>query len=63
VPLVLYRTRIEKYATKKFIINGQWRNKWFWIVVNLFSLVKAAMNAPHVCKIAKAVLLALTSVQ
>ncbi len=43
VPLVLHRTRIEKYATKKFIINGQWRNR--------FSLVKAPMNAPGVCKL------------
>jgi hypothetical protein len=53
VPLVLHRTRIEKYATKKFIINGQWRNKLFLIVINRFSLVKAAMNAPCVCKLSK----------
>jgi hypothetical protein len=52
-PLVLHRTRIEKYATKKFIINGQWRNKLFLIVVNRFSLVKAAMNALSVCKLRK----------
>jgi hypothetical protein len=49
-PLVLHRTRIKKYATKKFIINGQWRNKLFLIVINRFPLVKAAMNAPRVCK-------------
>ena len=53
VPLVLHRTRIEKYATKKFIINGQWRNKLFLIVINRFSLVKAAMNALRVCKLRK----------
>jgi hypothetical protein len=52
-PLVLHRTRIEKYATKKFIINGQWRNKLFLIVINRFSLVKAAMNAPRICKLCK----------
>jgi hypothetical protein len=40
---------------KKFIINGQWRNKLFWIVINCFSLVKAVMkmNAPRVCKLRK----------
>jgi hypothetical protein len=47
-PLVLHRTRIEKYATKKFIINGQWRNKLFLIVINRSSLVKDAMNAPRI---------------
>jgi hypothetical protein len=47
-PLVLHRTRIEK-----FIINGQWRNKLFLIVINRFSLVKAAKNAPSVCKLHK----------
>jgi hypothetical protein len=52
-PLVLLRTRIEKYAMKKFIINGQRRNKLFMIVINSFSLVKAAMNAPRVCKLRK----------
>jgi hypothetical protein len=38
---------------KKFIINGQWRNKLFLIVINPFTLVKAAMNAPRVCKLRK----------
>jgi hypothetical protein len=52
-PLVLHRTRTEKYATKKFIINCQWRNKLFLNVVNRFSLVKAAMNALRVCKLRK----------
>jgi hypothetical protein len=53
VPLVLHPTRIEKYATKKFIINGQWQNKLFLIAINCFSLVKAALNAPRVCKLRK----------
>jgi hypothetical protein len=53
VPLVLHRARIEKYAMKKFIINGQWGNKLFLIVINRFSLVKAAMNAPRICKLRK----------
>jgi hypothetical protein len=51
--LVLHRTRIEKYDTKKFIINDQWWNKLFLIVINRFSLAKAAMNAPGVCKLRK----------
>jgi hypothetical protein len=38
---------------KKFISNGQWRNKVFLTVINHFSLVKVAMNAPHVCKLRK----------
>ncbi len=38
---------------KKFIINGQQRNKLFMIVINRFSLVKDAMNAPRVCKLRK----------
>jgi hypothetical protein len=50
-PLVLHRTRIEKNATKKFIINGQWRNKLFLIIINRFSLGKTAINAPRVCKL------------
>jgi hypothetical protein len=53
VPLVLHRTRIGKYAMKNFCINGQWRNKLFLIVISRFSLVKAAMNAPHVCEFRK----------
>jgi hypothetical protein len=54
-PLVLHLTRIEKYTAKKFIINGQWRNKLFFIVINHFSLVKikATMNASPVCKLRK----------
>jgi hypothetical protein len=52
-PLVLHSTRIEKYTTKKFIINGQWRNKLFLIVIDRFSHVKAAVNAPWVCKLSK----------
>jgi hypothetical protein len=35
-PLVLLRTRIDKYAMKKFGINGQWRNKLFFIVSIVF---------------------------
>ncbi len=37
-PLVLHRTRIEKYPTKKFIINGQWRNKLFLLSSIVFRL-------------------------
>jgi hypothetical protein len=33
------------------IINGQMRNKPFLIVIYGSSLVKAAMNAAHVCKL------------
>jgi hypothetical protein len=33
------------------IINGQMRNKPFLIVIYGSSLVKAAMNAVHVCKL------------
>jgi hypothetical protein len=36
---------------KKFVINGQLGNKLFLIVIHRFSLVKAAMNAPRICKI------------
>jgi hypothetical protein len=49
-PLVLHRTRIDKRAMKKCGINGQLRNKLFLIVIHRFSLVKAAMNAPRICK-------------
>jgi hypothetical protein len=38
---------------KKFGINCQLRNKLFSIVIHRFSLVKAAMNAPHLCKLRK----------
>jgi hypothetical protein len=51
-PSVLHRTRIEKCAMKKFGINGQLRNKLFFIVIHRFSLVKAAMNAPGIFKCA-----------
>jgi hypothetical protein len=61
--LVLHRTRIGKYANEKFIINGQWRNKLFLIVISRFSLEMAAMNAPRICKLRKTVLPALTSAQ
>jgi hypothetical protein len=36
---------------KKFGINGQLRNKLFMIVIHLSSLVKAAINAPRICKL------------
>jgi hypothetical protein len=36
---------------KKFSINGQLRNKLFWIVIHRFSLVKATMNAQRICKL------------
>jgi hypothetical protein len=51
VPLVLHHTRIYKPALKKIIINGQKRKKHFLIVIYISSLVKAAMNAAHVCKL------------
>jgi hypothetical protein len=35
---------------KKFGINGQLQNKLFLMVIHHFSLVKAAMNAPRICK-------------
>jgi hypothetical protein len=34
---------------KKFGINGQMRNKLFFIVIYRFSLVKAAMNVAPIC--------------
>jgi hypothetical protein len=40
---------------KKFAINGQLRNKLFLIVIHRFSLVKAAMNAPRICKLRNSV--------
>jgi hypothetical protein len=42
--------RLDKCALKKFGINGQLRNNLFLMVIHRFSLVKAAMNAPHICK-------------
>jgi hypothetical protein len=51
VPLVFQCTRIHKFAMKKFSINGQIENKLFFIVIYRFSLVKATMNAAHVCKL------------
>jgi hypothetical protein len=35
---------------KKFVINGQLRNKLFLIVIHRFSLARAAMNALRICK-------------
>jgi hypothetical protein len=48
-PLVLQPTRIYKRAMKKIIINGQFRNKQFFIVISHSSLVKANMNAIVKC--------------
>jgi hypothetical protein len=50
-PLVLHYTRIYKRAMKKFIFNGQRRNKHFLIVIYHSSLVKGAMNAARLCKL------------
>ncbi len=50
-PLVLHLTRIYKCAMKKIIINCQMRNKPFYIVIYHSSLVKADMNAAHICKL------------
>ena len=52
LPLVVHHTRIYKCAMKKFDINGQLRNKLFLIVINRFSLVRAAMNALRIRKYA-----------
>ena len=49
-PLVLRCTRLDKCAMKKFGINGELRNKLFLIIIHRSSLVKAAMNAPRICK-------------
>jgi hypothetical protein len=38
---------------KKFCINCQFRNTLVLIVIHRFSLVKAAMNAPLLCKLCK----------
>jgi hypothetical protein len=38
---------------EKIGINCQLRNKLFLIVIHHFSLVKAAMNAPRLCKVCK----------
>jgi hypothetical protein len=54
-PLVLHHTRIYKCAVKKFSINGQLRNKLFFIVIHRFQLVKAAMNALRSCKMCNGV--------
>jgi hypothetical protein len=50
-PLVLHHTRIYKRAMKKFIFNGQRRNKHFLIVIYHSSLVKGAMNAARLCNL------------
>jgi hypothetical protein len=52
-PLVLHRTGIGKCAMKIFGMSCQLRDKLFWIVIHRFSLVKAAMNAPRLCKLSK----------
>jgi hypothetical protein len=58
-PLVLHRTSIGKWAGKKFGINCQWLSKLFLIFIFDFSFVKAAMNAPRLCKLRKDFLTAL----
>jgi hypothetical protein len=50
-PLVLHHTRIYKRPMKKFIFNGQMRNKHFLIVIYHSSLVKDAVIAALVCKL------------
>jgi hypothetical protein len=40
---------------EKFGINGQLGNKLFLMVIHRFSLVKAAMNALHICKMCNGV--------
>ena len=54
-PMVLHRTRLDKCAMKKFGINGQLQNTLFFIVIHRLLLVKAAMNAPHICKLCNGV--------
>jgi hypothetical protein len=49
--LVLHRTRVGKCAMKNFGINGKLRNKNCLVVIHLFSLVKAAVNVPLICKL------------
>jgi hypothetical protein len=49
--LVLHHTRIYIRAMKKIIFNGQMQNKHFFIVIYHTSLVKATVNAAHVCKL------------
>jgi hypothetical protein len=44
---------LKNTLQKNFIINGQWRNKLFLVVINHFSLVEAAVNAARVCKLRK----------
>jgi hypothetical protein len=38
---------------KKFGIKGQLRSKHFFIIIHHFSLAKAAVNAPRLCKLCK----------
>jgi hypothetical protein len=52
-PLGLHCSRIGKCSMKKFGISCQLRNKLCLIVNHHFSLVKDAMNAPHLCKLRK----------
>jgi hypothetical protein len=49
-PLVLHNTKDLQTRYEKIIINGQMRNKHFFIVIYHSSLIKAAMNAARVCK-------------
>jgi hypothetical protein len=51
-PLVLHRTRFDKCAMKKFSINLSMANFGinFFIVIHRISLLKATMNALHICK-------------
>jgi hypothetical protein len=59
-PFILHCSRIDKYAMKKFSVHGQRGNKYFFIVIYCFLLVKAVMNVPRVCKLRKTILPALT---
>jgi hypothetical protein len=49
-PFILHRTGNDKYAIKKFGINGRLQ-KLFLIVIHCFSLLKAMINALHICKL------------
>jgi hypothetical protein len=47
-PLVLHCTKISKFS-----INDQLQNKLLLIVIYHFSLVKARIKAPRICKLHK----------
>jgi hypothetical protein len=51
MPLVLHHTRIYKRAMKKSLSMAKCGKNIFFIVIYHSSLVKAAMNAAHVCKL------------